>query len=150
MDPLYGQRTTFPKKSDLSNKWVVVDANNKILGRLTSQIALLLQGKDKANYQPGQLVGNGVIVINAEKVRVTGKKADQKEYLWHSGFYGGMKRRSYKEQMKTAPEEIIMLTIRGMLPKTKYGKKLMGRLRVFAGSEHNLAAQKPPVREIKN
>lgn len=149
MDPLIGQRSSFPKRSDLSKKWVVVDANNKILGRLTTQIALLLQGKDKANYQPGQLVGDSVIVINAAKVRVTGKKAEQKEYRWHSGFYGGMKKRSYKDQMKVSPEEVIKLTVRGMLPKTKYGNALMGRLRVFSGAEHNLAGQKPETKEIK-
>ncbi|MBV6493890.1 MAG: 50S ribosomal protein L13 [Turneriella sp.] len=143
MDPLKGQRSHFPKRAELTHNWVVVDAKDKILGRVSTQIATLLMGKNKTNYQPGQLVGDHVVVINASQVKLSGKKEETKEYIWHSRYYGGMKTRPYKTQMEIAPEKAVLLTVKGMLPKTKYGKKLLTRVRVFAGAEHNLQGQKP-------
>lgn len=143
MDPLKGQRSHFPKRAELTHKWVVVDAKDQVLGRLSTRIATLLMGKNKPNYQPGQLVGDHVVVINASQVKVSGKKIDQKEYIWHSRYYGGMKTRSYKKQMEIAPDKAVLLTIKGMLPKTKYGRKLLTRVRVFGGAEHSLQGQKP-------
>jgi large subunit ribosomal protein L13 len=143
MDPLKGQRSHFPKRAELTHKWVVLDAKDKILGRLSTQIASILMGKNKPNYQPGQLVGDHVVVINASQIKVSGKKAEQKEYIWHSRYYGGMKTRPYKKQMEIAPDRAVLLTVKGMLPKTKYGHKLLTRVRVFAGAEHSLQGQKP-------
>ncbi len=143
MDSLKGQRTHFPKRAELTHNWVIVDAKDKILGRLSTHIATLLMGKNKTNYQPGQLVGDHVVVINASQVKVSGKKADQKEYIWHSRYYGGMKTRPYKKQMEIGPDKAVLLTVKGMLPKTKYGRKLLTRVRVFAGAEHSLMGQQP-------
>jgi len=143
MDPLLGQRSHFPKKKELTHGWVLVDAKDLILGRVSTKIAHLLMGKNKTNFQPGQLVGDHVAVINAKQVKVSGKKIDEKEYIWHSRYYGGMKTRSYRTQMEIEPEKVILLTVKGMLPKTKYGRKLLTRLRVFPGAEHNLGGQKP-------
>jgi|JI10StandDraft_1071094.scaffolds.fasta_scaffold175594_1 large subunit ribosomal protein L13 len=143
MDPLKGQRTHFPKRAELTHKWVVVDAKDAILGRVSTKIASLLMGKNKTNFQPGQLVGDHVVVINASQVKVSGNKEAEKEYIWHSRYYGGMKTRSYKKQMQIAPDEAVLLTVKGMLPKTKYGRKLLTRVRVFAGAEHNLQGQQP-------
>ena len=143
MDSLKGQRTHFPKRAELTHNWVLVDAKDKILGRLSTQIATLLMGKNKTNYQPGQLVGDHVVVINASQVKLTGKKADQKEYLWHSRYYGGMKSSPFKKQMEVEQEKAVLLTVKGMLPKTKYGRKLLTRVRVFPGAEHALKGQQP-------
>ncbi|HRP69044.1 MAG TPA: 50S ribosomal protein L13 [Turneriella sp.] len=143
MDPLKGQRSHFPKRAELTHNWVVVDAKDKILGRVSTQIASLLMGKNKVNYQPGQLVGDHVVVINASQVKLSGKKEETKEYIWHSRYYGGMKTRPYKTQMEKEPEKAVLLTVKGMLPKTKYGRKLLTRVRVFTGAEHSLQGQKP-------
>jgi large subunit ribosomal protein L13 len=143
MDPLKGQRSHFPKRAELTHKWVLIDAKDKILGRVSTQIAALLMGKNKVNFQPGQLVGDHVVVINASQVKVSGNKAAQKEYIWHSRYFGGMKTRPYSKQMELAPDQAVLLTIKGMLPKTKYGRKLLTRVRVFPGSEHDLNGQQP-------
>jgi large subunit ribosomal protein L13 len=145
MDPLKGQRTHFPKRAELTHKWVVVDAKDMILGRVSSKIATLLMGKNKKNYQPGQLVGDHVVVLNAAHVKLSGNKATEKEYIWHSRYYGGMKTRPFLKQMEVAPEKALLLTVKGMLPKTKYGRKLLTRIRVFPEAEHNLQGQQPVV-----
>lgn len=143
MDPLKGQRTHFPKRAELAHNWVLVDAKDMILGRVSTKIASLLMGKNKRNYQPGQLVGDHVVVINAAQVKLSANKAARKEYVWHSRYYGGMKTRPFLKQMELKPEKAVLLTVKGMLPKTKHGRKLLTRLRVFAGAEHNLQGQKP-------
>lgn len=143
MDPLKGQRTHFPKRAELTHNWVVVDAKDMILGRVSTKIATLLMGKHKKNFQPGQLVGDHVVVINASQVKLSGNKAAQKEYIWHSRYYGGMKTRPFLKQMAMKPEKAVLLAVKGMLPKTKYGRKLLTRMRVFPGAEHNLQGQQP-------
>jgi large subunit ribosomal protein L13 len=143
MDPLKGQRTHFPKRAELTHNWVLVDAKDMILGRVSSKIAALLLGKNKKNFQPGQLVGDHVVVINAAQVKLSGNKASQKEYIWHSRYYGGMKTRPFLKQMEMKPEKAVLLAVKGMLPKTKYGRKLLTRMRIFPGAEHNLQGQKP-------
>jgi large subunit ribosomal protein L13 len=143
MDPLKGQRTHFPKRAELTHNWVLIDAKDMILGRVSTKIAHHLLGKHKRNFQPGQLVGDHVVVINASKVRLSGNKSTKKEYIWHSRYYGGMKTRPFLKQMELSPEKAVLLTVKGMLPKNKYGRKLLTRLRVFPGAEHNLQAQHP-------
>ncbi|MCX7634078.1 MAG: 50S ribosomal protein L13, partial [Turneriella sp.] len=137
MDPLAGQKTYFPKKAELGHNWVLVDAKDQILGRVSSRIASILLGKHKRNFQPGQLVGDHVVVINACQVKLSGNKAQKKEYLWHSRYYGGMKRRPYLRQLEMHPEKVIYLAVKGMLPKKNFACNLLTRLRVFAASEHN-------------
>ena len=140
MDVLYGQKSTFPQAK---NDWVLIDAKDQVLGRLASKVVTRLLGKHKVDYRPGVLMGDRVVIINAEQAKITGNKIDQKEYIWHSGHIGGLKRRKMKDQMAMAPEKIMLEAIKGMLPKTKLGKKLLTHVRVFAGAEHDLKAQKP-------
>lgn len=119
------------------------DASNQILGRLATQVAQTLLGKNKPNFTPGALVGDSVVIINAASVQMTGRKAEQREIKWHSGYMGGLKSRTVAKQMELAPEKVIEKAVKGMLPKTKYGNALMRRLRVFPGADHNLQGQQP-------
>ena len=140
VDVLYGQRTSFPQQKHLRKDWVVVDATNAIVGRLASGVASRLLGKHLSSYTPGFLSGDCVIVINADKARFTGLKAEQKEYRKHSGYFGGLKTKKLKDiQMK----EALYFSIRGMLPKTKFGNQLTTRLRIFSDEKHGMDAQKP-------
>lgn len=143
MDPLYGQRTTHTKAANTEGKWVIVDAKDKVMGRLASRVAYLLQGKDKAQFQPGVMVGNRIIIINASELKVSGEKMDQKLYHWHSGFFGGLKTRTMRKQRELVPDKILMEAIKGMLPKNRYGRKLLTRVRIFQGSQHGMEAQRP-------
>ena len=142
MDVIYKQRTTFPKKSDLMNRWVVVDASNQIAGRLASKVVSRLLGKHRPNYTPGALLGDSVIIINAGKIKFTGSKMTQKQYITHTGFIGGLKRKKLKDIPKN---KALLYAIKGMLPKTKYGHRLLKRLRIVPGEEYSLKAQKPEV-----
>ena len=136
--------TYFPKGHDnFERKWFVVDATGIPVGRLSTAVADILAGKTKPTWTPFLDMGDHVVVINASQVKVSGKKADKKEYIWHSRYYGGMKTRPYKKQMEIAPDQAVLLTVKGMLPKTKYGRKLLTRVRVFAGAEHTLQGQQP-------
>ena len=143
MDPLYGQRTAYPKAAELNNKWVLIDAKDKTLGRLASTVAARLLGKDKVNFQPGVMIGDQVIVINSDHIKVSGNKGAQKEYKRHTGYLGGVKARTYDEQKELDSTKLITLAVHGMLPKTKAGRKLEKRLRVFPTETHNLTAQQP-------
>jgi len=143
MDPLYGQRTTYPKKETLNSDWVVIDAADQILGRLASQIATVLQGKNKPNFQPGVPVGDRVVVINAAKVKISGSKVDQKVYHHHTGYMGGLKTISMRDKMENKPEDVITSAVKGMLPKNNFARKLMTRIRVFADEKHGMEAQNP-------
>jgi len=143
MDPLYGQRTTYTKAANTEGKWVVVDAKNQVLGRLASKVASMLQGKDKVQFQPGVMVGNRIIIINAGELTVSGDKMDQKLYHWHSGFFGGLKTRTMRKHKERVPDKIMLEAIKGMLPKNRYGKKLLTRVRIYQGSEHGMEAQRP-------
>ena len=143
-------RTTFiAKASEVERKWYVVDATDKTLGRLASEVATVLRGKNKAIYTPNVDTGDYVIVVNAEKIAVTGKKLDQKVYTHHTGYIGGLKTITLKKQLEKKPEEVIKHAVKGMLPKNALGRKMFKKLHVYAGPDHKHAAQKPEVMELK-
>ena len=133
------------KAQEVEKKWFVVDAAGKPLGRVASQVASILRGKHKPTFTPHVDCGDFVVVVNASKVVLTGKKLDQKYYRYHTGYVGGLKEISYREMMEKKPEEVVAHAVSGMLPKNKLRAKMMTRLRVFAGAEHTHAAQKPEV-----
>ena len=135
---------------NVERKWYVVDAEGQTLGRLTSEIAKVLRGKNKPIYTPHVDTGDYVIVINAEKINVTGKKLDQKIYYHHSDYVGGMKETTLRVMLDKKPTEVIRLAVKGMLPKGTLGRHMLDKLHVYAGPEHNNAAQKPEVLEIKS
>ena len=132
----------------IERKGYVVDATDKTLGRLSSQIASVLRGKNKPTYTPSMDTGDYVIVVNADKIKVTGKKMDQKMYYRHSDYVGGMKEATLKEMMAKKPEDVIKLAVKGMLPKGPLGRQMIKKLHVYAGPEHAHAAQKPEVLEF--
>ena len=129
----------------VERKWYVVDADGQTLGRLASEIAKVLRGKNKPIYTPHIDTGDYVIVVNADKVKVTGKKLDQKIYYRHSAYVGGMKEFTLREMMDRKPERVIELAVKGMLPKGPLGRAMIKKLHVYAGPEHDHAAQKPEV-----
>ena len=141
--------TYMASASNIERKWYVVDAADYTLGRLASQVAAVLRGKNKPTYTPFLDCGDNVIVINADKVKVTGKKLDQKIYYNHSDYVGGMKETTLKEMMEKHPERVIELAVKGMLPKNTLGKNILKKLHVYAGAEHNHEAQKPEALEIR-
>ena len=134
--------------STVERKWYVVDAEGKTLGRLASEVANVLRGKKKPIYTPHIDTGDYVIVVNAEKVKVTGKKLDQKIYYHHSEYVGGMKEATLKGMMQKQPEFVITHAVKGMLPKGPLGRQMLKKLHVYAGPEHNHAAQKPETLDI--
>ncbi|MCH5252221.1 MAG: 50S ribosomal protein L13 [Lachnospiraceae bacterium] len=134
--------------SNVERKWYVVDAEGKTLGRLASEVANVLRGKKKPIYTPHIDTGDYVIVVNAEKVKTTGKKLDQKIYYHHSEYVGGMKETTLKEMMKKKPEFVITHAVKGMLPKGPLGRQMLKKLHVYAGPEHEHAAQKPETLEF--
>ncbi|MCL1935042.1 MAG: 50S ribosomal protein L13 [Defluviitaleaceae bacterium] len=143
-------RTTYTvKESEIERIWYVVDATGHTLGRLTSEIAKILKGKHKPIYTPHLDTGDYVIVINADKIKVTGKKLDQKIYRNHTGYPGGLKEKTMRDVQQKKPEYIITHAVKGMLPKKALGAKMLKKLRVFAGAEHGHQSQKPQVLEIK-
>ena len=137
------------KASEIERKWYVIDATDKSLGRVATEVARLLRGKHKPTYTPNQDVGDHVIVINCKDAVLTGHKLDQKMYRHHSGFIGGMKETPARVMMDKTPEKAMYLAVKGMLPHTKLGRQMIKKLRVYAGAEHNNAAQKPEVWEVK-
>ena len=136
-------KTFMASPATIDRKWYVVDATDMTLGRLTSEIAKVLRGKNKPIFTPHMDTGDYVIVINAEKVKVTGKKLDQKIYYHHSDYVGGMKETTLKEMMQKHPERVIEHAVKGMLPKGPLGRQMYTKLHVYAGAEHPHAAQKP-------
>ena len=134
--------------STVERKWYVVDAEGKTLGRLASEVANVLRGKKKPTYTPHIDTGDYVIVVNAEKIQVTGKKLDQKIYYHHSEYVGGMKEATLREMMHKKPEFVITHAVKGMLPKGPLGRQMLKKLHVYAGPEHNHAAQKPETLDI--
>lgn len=136
-------KTTLAKKETVTRDWYVVDATDQILGRLSVRIANVLRGRHQAIYTPHVDTGDFVVVINADKVRVTGKKEEQKEYKFYSGYMGGDKKRNLSDFRKSRPEFIIQHAVKGMLPKNRLGSKMLKRLKVHAGSEHPHEAQEP-------
>ena len=141
---------TFMANPDkLDRKWYVVDATGCTLGRLSSEVARVLRGKNKTCFTPHVDCGDYVIVVNADKIKVSGKKLDQKIYYHHSDYVGGMKETTLKELLAKKPERVIEFAVKGMLPKGPLGRKMYTKLHVYAGPEHNHAAQKPEVMTIK-
>lgn len=142
-------RTTFiAKPAEIERKWYVVDAEGQTLGRLASEVAKVLRGKNKPIFTPFVDTGDYVIVINAEKIQVTGKKLDQKLYRHHSGYAGGLKETDLRTMLNKKPEEVIYHAVKGMLPKNTLGRETFKKLFVYAGSEHKHEAQKPEVLEL--
>ena len=135
------QKMYQPKNAELKPEWRVVNADGKTLGRLSSEIATLLQGKHRAGYVPYLNTGDYVVVINAEKIRVTGSKLEQKKYYRHSGYHGGLKETTLQELLATYPERVIQQSVKGMLPKKTPGKRMLARLKVYAGESHPHSAQ---------
>ncbi len=138
-----------PSASKVERKWYVVDASGKTLGRLASEVAKVLSGKNKPTYTQFLDMGDNVIVVNAEKIVVTGKKLDQKLYTHHTGYIGGLKQTTLKRMLETKPEAVITHAVKGMLPKNTLGRSMMRKLHVYAGPDHKHEAQKPEVLEIK-
>ena len=134
--------------STIERKWYVVDATGHTLGRLSSEIASILRGKNKPTFTPHIDTGDYVIVVNADKIKVTGKKMDQKIYYNHSDYVGGMKETTLKEKMAKKPEDVIRLAVKGMLPKGPLGRQMYTKLFVYAGPDHKHAAQKPETLEF--
>ena len=140
--------TTMPKAAELERKWYVLDAEGKTLGDVATEAATLLRGKHKPIFAPHVDCGDFVIVINADKVVLTGKKLDQKMYYHHTGYIGNMKKVKYSKLMNEKPEFVVTKAVKGMLPDTTLGRKALTRLHVYKGAEHPHAAQKPEVREF--
>ena len=138
-------KTFMASPSTIDRKWYVVDATGCTLGRLASEVAKVLRGKNKAIFTPHIDTGDYVIVINADKIKVTGKKLDQKIYYHHSDYVGGMKETTLREMLNKKPERVIELAVKGMLPKGPLGRQMMTKLHVYAGAEHGHEAQKPEV-----
>ena len=134
-----------PNPAKVERKWYVVDATGMTLGRLSSEVAKVLRGKNKPEFTPHCDCGDYVIVINAEKIVVTGKKLDQKMYYHHSDYVGGMKEQTLREKLNRKPEQVIELAVKGMLPKGPLGRQMYKKLHVYAGAEHAHTAQKPEV-----
>ena len=140
-------KTFMASPATIERKWYVVDATDKTLGRLASEVAKVLRGKNKAIFTPSIDTGDYVIIINAEKIKVTGKKLDQKLYYHHSGWVGGLKSKTLREMKATKPTTVVEMAVKGMLPKGPLGSEMYKKLFVYAGAEHPHAAQKPE--EIK-
>lgn len=138
-------KTYMASPDKIERKWYVVDAEGQTLGRLAAEVAKVLRGKNKPEFTPHIDTGDNVIVINAEKIKVTGKKLDQKVYYHHSDYVGGMKETTLREMMAKKPEQVIELAVKGMLPKGPLGRTMIKKLHVYAGAEHAHQAQKPEV-----
>ena len=142
-------QTYMANPDKIERKWYVVDATGYTLGRLASEVAKVLRGKNKPQFTPHVDTGDYVIVVNADKIKVTGKKMDQKIYYNHSDYVGGMRETTLREMMAKKPEKVVELAVKGMLPKGPLGRSMITKLHVYAGPEHEQAAQKPEVLEIK-
>ena len=136
-------RTYIPKPDDIKREWLVVNAKDQVLGRFATQVATLLRGKHKPEFTPFLDTGDFVVVVNAEKVRLTGRKTDQKEYFRHSGKPGSLKVETAREALDTHPDRVIRAAVWGMLPKNRLGRKLLKKLNIYRGSEHPHEAQQP-------
>lgn len=136
-------KTYSAKKTDVRRDWYVVDASGQTLGRLATELARRLRGKHKPQYTPHVDTGDYLIVVNAEKVRVTGNKLKDKMYHRHTGYIGNLKSQSLEQLLESAPERVIQIAVKGMLPKNSLGRKMLGKLRVYAGPEHEHSAQQP-------
>jgi len=138
------------KKTDNPNKWYVVDAEGAVLGRLASTIAARLRGKNSPLYTPHTDMGDSIVVINADKVVLTGRKWDQKNYYRHSGYVGGLTTTNAKKLLETKPEDLVRFAVKGMLPKNRLGRQIIKKLKVYAGTDHPHTAQQPEVLNIQS
>ena len=141
--------TVSAKESEVEKKWWVVDATGQTLGRLASQVAHILRGKHKPLYTPHVDCGDFVVVINADKVQIAQSRADQKEYISHTGYPGGQRIKTYKQMMETHPERIIEIAVKGMLPKNSLGRRMNRKLKIYTGGEHPHSAQQPQTLELR-
>jgi large subunit ribosomal protein L13 len=135
--------TVMPKQHAIDRKWFLVDAADEVLGRLATRVATILRGKHKVDFAPHLDVGDHVVVINAEKVHLTGRKMTDKIYRWHTGYLGGVREVSAERMLKTHPERVVEWAVQGMLPKGRLGRAMFKKLKVYRGTEHPHAAQKP-------
>lgn len=140
--------TQIAKASEVKREWFLVDMDDKVLGRVATEIARILRGKHKAIYSPSVDTGDYVVVVNAEKLRLTGNKQADKVYYHHTGFIGGIRSITADKLLTKKPEELVIKAVRGMLPKNKLGRQMLTKLKVYAGSEHQNAAQQPKVLDI--
>lgn len=136
------------KTDEVVRKWYIIDAEDKVLGRLATEVATILSGKHKPIYTSHVDTGDFVIIINAEKIKLTGKKLEQKNYTYHTGYPGGLKQVPYNKLIETKPELIIELAVKGMLPKSSLGRAMIKKLKVYGGSEHTHEAQQPEIYEF--
>ena len=141
------EKTYYPKAGEVSRDWYIVDANGQNLGRLASKIATVLMGKHKPQFTPGVDTGDFVVVVNCERITVTGNKLDDKMYYHHSGYPGGLKEINLRDQLAKYPERVIQSAVWGMLPHNKYGRKLMKKIKIYAGPDHPHGPQNPKVLE---
>ena len=142
-------KTLFAKNTDVDRKWHVIDADGLVVGRLASRVAMVLRGKNKPIFTPHTDTGDFVVIINAEKIRFTGRKMDQKAYYHHTGYPGGIKKAIAKDIMKDHPERIFISAVKGMLPKNTLGRQQLSKLKVYRGTEHPHQAQNPEVLDLK-
>lgn len=141
--------TSMPRESEIQRKWFVVDAEGQVLGRLATRVATILRGKHKTTFSPHLDVGDHVVVINAEKVQLTGRKLKNKQYRWHTGYIGGLKEVSAETMLRTHPDRVIEWAVEGMLPKNRLGRAMAKKLKVYRGAEHPHEAQQPQPLEVK-
>lgn len=137
-----------PKAQEIERKWLIIDATDKVLGRLATEVASILRGKHKPTFAPHVDTGDFVIVINADKVRLTGRKLQQKKHYYHTGYPGGLREIRYSDMMVNKPEMAVRLAVKGMLPKNRLGRQMYKKLKVYAGNEHNHQAQQPEIHEF--
>lgn len=142
-------KTYHQKASEIQREWLVVDAENQVLGRLATQVATLIRGKHKPTYTPSNDGGDYVIVINADKIRVTGDKANQKIYYRHTNYPGGLKKTTYKVMLQKNPDRIIRIAVKGMLPRNRLSRHMLTKLKVYAGASHPHSAQSPKPYALK-
>jgi large subunit ribosomal protein L13 len=138
-------KTRFARKKEIERKWYVVDAKDQVLGRLATRVATYLRGKHKPVFTPNVDTGDFIIVVNAEKVKLTGKKFDDKIYYWHTGYPGGIKSEKARERLKRRPELLVQKAVWGMLPKNRLGRSMFKKLKVYKGGDHPHKAQKPEI-----
>ena len=146
---MISKSTHYAKQGEVARNWVLIDAEGAVLGRLATQIAMILRGKNKPQFTPNSDCGDFVVVINADKVQLTGNKAAHKTYYRHTGYNGGLKAESFRTAMEKHPEKVIERAVRGMLPKTTLGREQLKKLKVYAGPEHPHAAQNPTKIELE-
>ncbi|MBF0555524.1 MAG: 50S ribosomal protein L13 [Nitrospirae bacterium] len=142
-------KTKFMKKDEFERKWYVVDAHSKVLGRLATRIAIYLRGKNKAIFTPNVDTGDFIIVVNAEKVKLTGNKLNDKVYYHHTGYVGGIKQETAKDRLRRHPDKVVRAAVWGMLPKNRLGRAMIKKLKIYKGGQHPHAAQKPEALDIK-